>query len=458
MEVNKSVKRFLLIISFIMAIAYSLGSSSAEAAGAEFIDVKIGKSYALLDRAFVSSDKGFELSSKNDLENALIKIETNKIYISINFSDAKSIDIFDDRNNYITTVPADGSLVIKSTDSRISVSGISYRGYLGFISNVSGLNLINYVDIESYLYGVVPKEIPALSSAEALKAQAVAARSFVYNSLNKHSGDGFNLCDTTHCQVYGGMNAENINTNLAVDDTYGIVATYNGVIANTVYHSSSGGYTESSEKVWGGKLPYLSSVLDPYSITGPNSNWSLIIKTKELESKLIQSGLDIGRVEGITITERTDSGRVSTLEISGSRGDKIMTGAQFRTLIGTTILKSTLFFIGEEEQNNLGIYAVDSRNTVALGTSRRGFSVLGKSGELYSISSFKAIGDSITKSFGGTQKIEINEDEILISGKGFGHGVGMSQYGAVEMAKQGFSFEDILKHYYRNIELTIFYR
>ena len=145
----------------------------------------------------------------------------------------------------------------------------------------------------------------------------------------------------------GGINAENINTNLAVDDTYGIVATYNGVIANTVYHSSSGGHTESSEKVWGGKLAYLSSVLDPYSITGPNSSWTLIIKTDDLESKLIQSGSDIGRVEGITVTERTDSGRVSAIEISGSKGDKIMTGAQFRNLIGTTLLKSTLFYIGK---------------------------------------------------------------------------------------------------------------
>lgn len=453
------MRRFISAVLLVIGLLFAMPDSYALAKDADFIDVRVGKTYAILDRVLLSSRGGFSLVNKGDKESKLMNIDSNRIYVSISFTDSRSLDIFDASNNYITTIPADGSLVLGPEEGSISTAGISYRGYIGFISGTSGLILINHVDVESYLYGVVPKEIPPLSSEEALKAQAVAARSFVYNSLKKHAAEGYNLCDTTHCQAYGGLDGEHPNTNMAVDDTFGLVATYNGLPANTVYHSSSGGHTENSEKVWATAIPYLRAVNDPFSTNGPNSSWSVVLAAHEIEDKLKAEGYDIGRVEGISIKERSESGRVTLMEIIGSRDSVELTGAQFRTLMGAITFKSTLFYIGDEAAYNSGVlYATDSRRKSELEVTRRGFSVIGKNGETTNISAITAMGVSGIKTFGIKNVETVMDDEYLITGKGFGHGVGMSQYGAIEMAKQGYTFEEILKHYYRNIELTIFYR
>jgi len=453
------MRRFISTVLLVAGLLFAMPDSYSFAKDADFIDVRIGKTYAILDRVLLSSRGGFGLINKGDKESKLMNIDSDRIYVSISFTDSRSLDIFDASNSYITTIPADGSLVLGTEGGSISTAGISYRGYIGFISGASGLILINHVDVESYLYGVVPKEIPPLSSEEALKAQAVAARSFVYNSLKKHAAEGYNLCDTTHCQAYGGLNAEHPNTNMAVDDTFGLIATYNGLPANTVYHSSSGGHTENSEKVWVTSVPYLRAVPDPFSTNGPNSSWSVVLTANEIEDKLKAEGYEIGRVEGISIKERSESGRVTLMEIIGSRDAVELTGAQFRTLMGAITFKSTLFYIGDEEASNSGVlYATDSRRKSELEVTRRGFSVIGKNGETTNISDITAIGISGTRTFGIKSVETVMDDEYLVTGKGFGHGVGMSQYGAIEMAKQGYTFEEILKHYYRNIELTIFYR
>lgn len=453
------MRRLISAVLLIAAILLAMPSSYVLADDVDYIDVRIGKTYAILDRVLLSAKEGFKLVKKDDKSTQLMNIYSDRIYVSISFTDSRSVDIFDASNSYITTIPADGSFVLGTDGVSISAAGTAYRGYIGFISGTSGLILINHLDVENYLYGVVPKEIPPLSSQEALKAQAVAARSFVYNSLKKHVAEGYNLCDTTHCQAYGGMGAEHPNTNMSVDDTFGLVATYNGLPANTVYHSSSGGYTENSEKVWVSAIPYLRAVSDPFSANGPNSSWSIVLASNQIEDKLVAAGHNIGRVEGISIKERSESDRVTLMEIIGSRDTIELTGAQFRTMMGATSFKSTLFYIGDEAASSSSVlYAVDSRRTTELEVTRRGFVALGKNGETTNISDVTAIGISGKKAYGIKNVQVVLDDEYLITGKGFGHGVGMSQYGAIEMAKQGYNFEEILKYYYRNIELTIFYR
>ena len=146
---------------------------------------------------------------------------------------------------------------------------------------------------------MVPREIPASSPKEALKAQVVVARSYAHTSLNNHINEGYNLCNTTHCQVYGGYDWENSNTNEAVNETYGEYVSYNGNIVNTPYHSNSGGYTEDSGKVWGGSLPtyrcrgYL-------FLNAPNSSGLLILHLG-IKGKLLQSGIDVGEVLNVEI-------------------------------------------------------------------------------------------------------------------------------------------------------------
>lgn len=453
------MRKFISAVLLIAASFLAIPNSYVLASDIDYIDVRVGKTYAILDRVLLSSREGFELVKKDDKRSVLMNIDSDRIYVSISFTDSRSLDIFDASNSYITTIPANGSLVLGTDGVSIAAAGTAYRGFIGFISGTSGLNLINHVDVESYLYGVVPKEIPPLSSAEALKAQAVAARSFVYNSLKKHAAEGYNLCDTTHCQVYGGLIAEHQNTNMSVDDTFGLVATYNGLPANTVYHSSSGGHTENSEKVWLTAVPYLRAVPDPFSTNGPNSSWSIVLTSFEIEDKLETAGYKIGSVNGISIKERSESGRVTLMEVIGSRDTVELTGAQFRTIMGALTFKSTLFYIGDESAAGSTIlYAADARRISEIEAARKGFTVLSKNGNVTNISKISAIGASGIKNLGSNYADVVRADEFIITGKGFGHGVGMSQYGAIEMAKQGYTFDEILKHYYRNIELTIFYR
>lgn len=453
------MRRFISAVLLVAAILSTIPSSYVLAEDVDFIDVRIGKSYAILDRVLLSASEGFKIVKKDDKRTQLINIDSDRIYVSISFTDSRSLDIFNASNSYITTIPGDGSFILGTDGEAISAAGTIYRGYIGFISGTSGMILINHVDIESYLYGVVPKEIPPLSSQEALKAQAVAARSFIYNSLKKHAAEGYNLCDTTHCQAYGGIGSEHLNTNTSVDDTFGLVATYNGLPANTVYHSSSGGHTENSEKVWVTAIPYLRAVPDPFSANGPNSSWSTVLSSNEIENKLEAAGHDIGRVDGISIKERSESGRVTLMEVIGSKDTIEITGAQFRTMMGAMAIKSTLFYLGDETASDSSVlYAADSRRTTELEVTRGGFAVIGKNGETANIFELTAIGTSGQKTYGIKNVQVVMDDEYLISGKGFGHGVGMSQYGAIEMAKQGYTFEEILKYYYKNIELTIFYR
>ncbi len=454
------MKRFTGLLVCLLIIIFGSQMAFARSETEGFIDVKIGKTYNKLDRVLLSADGGFIVYNKNDIDDIIMEIDSEKIYVSIGFADSRVIDIFGKDNNYITTLPADGSLILEPVSGLINLSGVLYRDYFGFVSGSAGLSVINHVDLENYLYGVVPREIPASGPLEALKAQSIAARSFAYKSMSKHAGDGFNLCDNTHCQVYGGYSCENPATNNAVDETYGLIATYNGQVADTVYHSSSGGYTESSEKVWGGRVPYLTAVYDPYSTTGPNSEWSISFSSDAIEEKLSDAGFGIGRLYDLTVLERTGSGRVVTIQITGSRGDVELSGDKFRSLIGTTVLKSTLFYLnGEAIPEVNAIFAVDSRTVSVIEPSRSGYSIISGGGRISSGNGLSIIGKNGIKNGTETKTtVKSNDGDYVFTGKGYGHGVGMSQYGAIEMAKQGFDFEEILMHYYRNIELTEIYR
>ena len=144
------------------------------------------------------------------------------------------------------------------TNGYVSTKGKWYHGKL-MVKNVNGkLIVINDVDLENYLKGVVPSEMPASWEYEALKAQAIAARSFALANLGKQAKNGYDLKDNTEDQAYGGASAETNKTNKAVDETHGLVLTYDMKIISAYYSASAGGMTSAS--VWGGYAPYLHSV------------------------------------------------------------------------------------------------------------------------------------------------------------------------------------------------------
>ncbi len=291
----------------------------------------------------------------------------------------------------------------KSKKGLLKLDGVPYRGKLqiDLRKNQTKLTTVNEVLLEEYLYGVVPNEMSYSWPMEALKAQAVAARTFVLHDLKKHASEGYDVCATTHCQVYSGKQKEHVRTNEAVDTTKGEYLAYNGKAILSLFHASGGGYTEHSENVWGKKEPYLRGVPD-YN----KSPWEVKMTIGKLSSALKARGKSVGEIREIKLSklekqpvkesDRGISGRVRTMTIEGDRGSVQIKGTEMRSMLG---LKSTLFDIDQ-------------------------------------------------RTFEGKES-----ESFTISGYGFGHGLGMSQWGAKAMAEKKSDYREILKHYYSKTDL-----
>lgn len=281
----------------------------------------------------------------------------------------------------------------------IQVNHTPYRGYIAILKR-TGLTVVNYVLVEDYLYGVVPKEMPPSWNAEALRAQSVAARTFALKNRKRHSAEGFDLCSTSHCQVYEGMPAEMRTTTEAVDSTRGEVLFYKGAIMDALFHTDSGGMTESSEYVWGSPVPYLRAVTEVQMQTQP---WNRTISMSEFAQKLEKNGRAIGTLKEVRLSpltvgkgssDRSPSGRVRSAEFVGTKGRITLSGNELRSLFS---LPSTLF------------------------------------------------------------SIRAGKTDINFSGYGSGHGLGLSQWGAKAFADKGKSYKDILFHYYTDVTLEKLY-
>ena len=281
----------------------------------------------------------------------------------------------------------------------IKVNGTPYRGYITLLKK-TGMTVVNNVFVEDYLYGVVPKEMPPSWSVEALRAQSVAARTFTLKNRNRYSTEGFDLCNTAHCQVYEGMSAETHSTTEAVDRTHGEVLFYKGEIIDALFHTDSGGMTESAEYVWGSAVPYLRAVAEPQMQTQP---WNRAVSVDSFVQIMEKSGKPLGTLKEIHLSpltvgrgsgDRSPSGRVRSAEFVGSKGRVVLSGNDLRSMFS---LPSTLF------------------------------------------------------------DVHCSGEEILFSGYGSGHGLGLSQWGAKVLADQGNTYRDILLHYYSGVTLEKLY-
>lgn len=450
----KKVFFSILICSLLITLLYD--KSYADENNINYLNIKLTRPLVENNLINMSSDSGFTLYDYNDKTNIYSTI--HDIIIRAMLNENGDIVLLDLEDNIIETLPKDGSIIIgsNSIDSpMIMIEEDRYRDYIKLVNKNNEIMVINHVALENYLYGVVPREMPSTFHLEALKAQAIASRTYAIHNINKHGIDGYSLCDTTHCQVYSGADGEKPTTNLAVDETRGILAYYNGEIIDAQYHSTSSGYTEDSSNIWGGNLPYLKSVEDNFSTEAPYSNWSLSINIRDLNNKLIASGINIGQVKGIEELSTTSTGKVDKLKIIGTIGDQIITATKFRSMVGTNILKSEWFSIKNSniETTNNQVYVIDGETMEPKAININTAYILdGLNKKTVSRSTVsRALGNDRQVSIGGLRPISTSE--ILIEGKGYGHGVGMSQYGAKKMAELGYSFEEILKHYYTGIDV-----
>ena len=287
-----------------------------------------------------------------------------------------------------------------------------YRGRLQVLVGGSGLRAINHVGLESYLPSVVGSEMPASWPQAALRAQAVAARTYALRQ--RKPADPFDLSATVSSQVYKGVDAETPSTREAVLSTRGQVLMYGSSLANAVFHSSSGGATENSGDLWSQQLPYLVSVPD-FDQASPVQAWQQRLEPEQLQ----QAFAEIGGAQRIDVLSTTSTGRVRQARVSGPSGTLVVSGAQLRSRLG---LRSTMVRF-ELVASELAVLPP-----------------LPLLPEQYQV--------------GGSQpQVQLPLPSLLAVGRGYGHGVGMSQWGALGLAQRGQSYDQILRHYYRGTEL-----
>jgi len=295
---------------------------------------------------------------------------------------------------------------VESTKRFVKIDGKIYPGVIE-ISKFGDVLIVNHVKIEDYLKGVIPFEMGNLpeNQIEALKAQAVAARSFVM--AHRKPNEPFDISTTIWDQVYGGVSKTDKVIDKAVESTRGIVGIYNGKIIDAKYSSTCGGITENNENIWIGKrIPYLRSVRDSgwdrkdFCRFSPHYRWERVYDKREFFEVIRKQindffGKTPNKIEWIRITKRTRTNRVRVIEINTDIGKFYLEKDQIRRLFSDYrgSLKSLMF------------------------------------------------------------QIKVKSSQIVVSGKGYGHGVGMCQYGAMEMAKERYSYRRILSHYYKGVRL-----
>ena len=344
----------------------------------------------------------------------------------------------------------------------MQIGGRSYRGIIELGRHTGqGITPVNIVDIEEYLFSVVPSEMPALWHIEALKAQAVAARSFTHYRRGSHSHLGYELCDTIFSQVYAGTENEHDNSTRAVQETQGVKIFHGGNVILATYFSSSGGVTENSENVWLEALPYLRSVADNYEVGG--MVWERRFTLTQLTN--LASSFGIGTVNSVTITH-TPAGRVSSLILNGSSGRHYVEREHIRTFFAPTAdgsLPSRNFTMTGTQttgqtapQSTLDTVVIAENDNTTLHADPNTLFAIGAYGARSYIDANVVIAGATTTIGIQPQPESITQSTtyaIVFTGRGWGHGVGMSQFGANSMALLGFDHIQILQHYYSGVEV-----
>lgn len=410
-------KRSVFALVILLSLLQLVGVASAK--------VIVTKEIPMIRVGLVRSESSALIGSEGTME--VIDDETGKVLTTL--KGVKSWKV--EANGLKSEIAGKSAKVLRlqntKKDEFIEVNGKRYRGNIEIIAKNSKITVINIVSLEDYLYGVLPGEMSPSWPLESLKAQAVAARSYGMATKGKHSKEGFDVCTTTDCQVYGGVDAEQKSTNRAVDQTRGEVLTYDGKVITAFFHSASGGYTENSEFVWSSAIPYLRGVED-YDQKSPHYSWKKEVDPAWLSTKLASQGDKVGEIQSISLSEmkkspqktvdRGISGRVLTFEVIGSTGKATISGNTFRTMLG---LKSTCFDLYVQEKGG--------RSPVQVEKAKKNW---------------------------GTRK----DTTLVIEGYGWGHGLGLSQWGAKAMAENDPSntgYQKILLHYYTGVKLENLY-
>ncbi len=341
--------------------------------------------------------------------------------------------------------------------------GYKYGGGFEYPRVTGGnLNVVNMVDLEDYVKGVIPYEMGGDWPLAALEAQAVCARTFVQGHSKHLSANGFDVCNGVDCQVYNGHGSGGAGpseaSDRAVEDTAGECLYYNGaLVQDAVYHSSNGGATEDGANVWGTDTGYLKGKLDPYEsqTTVPNNQYTVTYTAEELSWILDQKGHGVGTVRDAYVSAYTPVGNVKEVTFVGTNGTKTFTGDDCRMIFySSTYKKSVSSMRFDINGSRAGGVSVNGTGQLA---SLDGAAVISGSGEVSTLrgNSAAAITSSGTVTVSGAAQPTSSgrNGNFVITGTGNGHNVGLSQFGAKAMAELGYTYRDILEFYYTDITI-----
>ncbi|HKO30465.1 MAG TPA: SpoIID/LytB domain-containing protein [Nitrospiraceae bacterium] len=274
-----------------------------------------------------------------------------------------------------------------------SSTEISVSGLIQLVRRGKGFSVVNRVDLEEYVKGVVPSEVSSTWHPEMLKAQAVAARTYAFYQQMLSATREYDVAATVQDQVYRGKQGIDVGILRAVEETRGLVVTYLDAPIYAAFSSTAAGLTEDAMNVWSKEYPYLKGVECPFDLASPYYQWKSSFKIDTLEQNLRQQGFSVGTIATIAPLAFSRGGRVAKLRVLHSGGELVLRGEELRKAVGYTIIPSTQFAI-----------------------------------------------ESIGR-------------DVVLSGFGAGHAVGMCQWGAKELAELGYPFSTILQYYYPGTEL-----
>jgi stage II sporulation protein D len=282
------------------------------------------------------------------------------------------------------------------TGNSVLVNSRPYRGRVELLCNAQGqVTVVNALPVNDYVRGILVRETSPRWPREALKAQAVISRTYALKNRGRHGSQGFDYCDEAHCQVYGGRAAEHDVTNAAVESTRNEVLLYNREVISSVFHSCCGGSTDGAENIWEkGGAPYLRAVRCGWCRGSPRYHWTSDADETTLSSRLKAAGYNIGDVKDVRVLSKSRSGRAYMVRVIGLKGHADLSGNKFRLMTDGRAIRSTLWS--------------------GLSRTSRGW---------------------------------------RFHGNGWGHGVGLCQWGAKAMADRGYKYTQILRFYYKGVSL-----
>ena len=379
------------------------------------VSFKAGSDFEILDKNNNILMKGSrDLAYRIDFANGIFKIYQEETMIkTIHSKEALLIELID--NSYpilLYDISYGAGYFWAGTEDR------QYRGIMElYPAGNNDFHIINILNMEEYLFSVVPAEMPAWWPDEAIKAQAIAARSYAMSNMGRHRSKGYDLCDTVHCAAYNGVRAETEKTNKLILETLGEVAVHGNKVINTVFSSNSGGFSDKSQEIWGNDYPYLQGAnnlldssfqfpLEPYELerwlrTEPESfsrtsfaGNNIYRWIKVIDSAYLVDKYNLQELVDLIPLKRSIGGTVGEVIIKGKEREQVIKGDSIRSALGG--LKSNRFILEK-------VYSEEGRI-----------------------------------------------DKIIFYGSGWGHHVGMDQTAAAEMARREYTYKEIIEHFYQD--------